>query len=98
MIIGAVTAAIPSVRVEAIEAALAATIGRRRSLRLLAEHFVAHPDVLAVGPTSTLGVLDRFVVALAEAGLAVATIHPECERCGRQRRWHVREHPTHLTC
>ncbi|MGH9226929.1 MAG: hypothetical protein ACRD2W_24815 [Acidimicrobiales bacterium] len=84
------TAAIPSVTVGTVETALAATIGRRRSLRLLAEHLAAHPDVLTVGPTSTLGVLDRFVIALVEAGAPMATIHPECGRCGRQRRWHAR--------
>jgi hypothetical protein len=90
VIIDAVTVAIPSLTVETIEAALAATIGRRRSLRLLAEHLEAHPDALTAGPTSTLGVLDRFVVALADAGAPISAIHPACERCGQRRRWHAR--------
>ncbi len=89
LIIEAVTAADPAVTAEAVGAALAAA-GSRRSLRLLAGHLAAHPDAFTAGPTSTLAVLERFVTALAEAGARVTVIHPVCERCGRQRRWHAR--------
>src|SRR6266498_4343400 len=89
LIIEAVTAADPAVTAEAVGAALAAA-GSRRSLRLLAGHLAAHPDAFTAGPTSTLAVLERFVTALAEAGARVTVIHPVCEWCGRQRRWHAR--------
>jgi DNA-binding Xre family transcriptional regulator len=89
LIIETVTAADPAVTAETVGAALAAA-GSRRSLRLLAGHLAAHPDAFTVGPTSTLAVLERFVTALAEAGARVTVIHPVCEWCGRQRRWHAR--------
>ena len=73
-----------------IEAVLEATARSSRARRLLAEHLAARPDALTAGPTSTLPVLDRFVVALAVAGGPVRTVHPMCGRCGRQRRWHAR--------
>lgn len=70
--------------------ALAAAVGSRRSLRILADHLDAHPDAFTSGPTSTLPVLDRFTTALAAAGAqSIRTIHPVCAACGRRRRWHA---------
>lgn len=90
-IIAAVTAADTSVSVAVVESELDATVAARVSLRRLAEHLDAHPDTFAVGPTSTLAVLDRFTVALEAAGAAwITTIDPVCGRCGRRRRWHAR--------
>jgi hypothetical protein len=90
-IIAAVTAVDPSVSVAVVEAVLDATVAARVSLRRLAEHLDAQPAVFAVGPTSTLAVLDRFTIALEAAGAArITTIDPLCGRYGSRRRWHAR--------
>lgn len=81
----------PSLDVSSVAAALAATVGSRRSLRILADHLDARPEAFTTGPTSTLAVLDRFTTALETAGAqSIRTIHPACARCGRRRRWHAR--------
>ncbi len=90
-IIAVVADADPSLGTELVEAALEATAGARTTLRRLADHLDAHPEVFSTGPTSNMAVLDRFTIALAAAGSTrIATIDPICSRCGRQRRWHAR--------
>ncbi|HET7327023.1 MAG TPA: hypothetical protein VFJ14_07010 [Nocardioidaceae bacterium] len=65
-------------------------IGHRK-LHALAAHLQLNPDVLRVGPTSTLPVLDRFTRALIDADVAgVRVIHPACVDCQRRQRPHVR--------
>lgn len=74
-------------------------MGSRRSLRLLADHLDAHPDVFSVGPTSTLAILDRLTAALEATGAQhIRAIHPICVRCGRQRRWHARHSDSSGEC
>jgi hypothetical protein len=90
LIIEAITDAGLGITEEVAGAALTAVARSRVSLRLLADHIARHPDALTIGPTSTLGPLDRLVAALAAAGAQVTTIHPLCERCGGRRRWHAR--------
>jgi len=89
-ILAAVDAADPALDLEMIHDVLEATVQSRRSLGLLADH-LDDPDVFAVGPTSTLPILDRFTIALEAAGAQrITSIHPVCDRCGRRRRWHAR--------
>lgn len=91
LIVAAVTAADATIDAPVVEEVLSATVGSRRSLRLLAEHLMAHPDAFTAGPTSTLAVLERFTAALVAAGArSITMIHPTCAGCSRQRRWHAR--------
>jgi hypothetical protein len=90
-IITEVARADPTMDTTVVAAALAATVRSRRSLGVLDRHLTGHPDVLTVGPTSTVAIVDRFVTALVDAGSArIVTVHPVCDRCGRRRRWHAR--------
>jgi hypothetical protein len=90
-IITAVAAADDRLSQDVVGEVLEATVKSRRSLGLLDQHLAEHPDVFASGPTSTLAILDRFVIALVAAGAQrIATIHPICEGCGRRRPRHAR--------
>jgi hypothetical protein len=89
-IIRLVLTAFPSADATVVESALIETVGANGSVTRLFEHLAACPEVLLSGPTSTVAVLDRFVVALGRAGVLIETIHPLCDRCGRRRRWHAR--------
>lgn len=89
-IVAAVVSAFPKAEASVVEAALAEAVTSRVSLRRLAGHLAAHPDAFQGGPTSILPVLDRLVVALQQGGLPVVQIHPVCDGCGRQKRWHAR--------
>lgn len=90
-IVETVVAADSSLTPDRVEAVLATTAGTVRSLRRLAEHLQAHPDVFGAGPTSVIPVLDRFTRALAAAGASrICTIHPVCDACGQRRARHTR--------
>lgn len=91
LVVTAVITANSTLTAPVVEDVLSATVGSRRSLRLLAEHVAAHPDAFTNGPTSTLAVLERFTTLLIAAGAASITmIHPSCAGCGQRRRWHAR--------
>lgn len=82
-----------------VVAALERAASSRRALRWLADHLAHHPQVLAVGPTSILQVLDRFVVELVAVGATtITTIHPVCSCCGRRRRAHYGAHRDECLC
>ena len=60
-----------------------------RRLGQLADHLLANPGVLVIGPNSRPPVLDRFVGALVAAGAeTITSIHPTCRECGRTRPAH----------
>lgn len=62
-----------------------------RTMRLLAEHLVAHPRSLTDGPTSTVPVLHRLAEQLAAGGARrINPRHPVCIGCGQSRAPHLR--------
>lgn len=92
-IVAAVLGVDPELEKEVVLSALDRAATSRRARRALAEHLAAHPRVLIEGPTSTVQVLDRFVVELAAAGTStIRTVHPVCAGCGQHRRAHYGAH------
>lgn len=90
-VIDVVIAADHSLSHDQVRAVLAEVVTTSRSLRRLAGHLAAHPEVFQTGPTSLLPVLDRFTRALVVAGArTIRTIDPVCDSCGRRRPRHAR--------
>ncbi len=86
LIIDAVAATDRSLTEGVVRQVLAEVVPARRDLPRLAGYVAAHPDVFAVGPTTTAAVLDRFTRALIAVGATtIRTIEPVCDRCGKRR-------------
>lgn len=87
LVVAAVRQVEPHLAEDDVLAAAARAATSRRALRWLADHLAAHPQVLEVGPNSTLKVLDRLIGELTVAGaIRLTTIHPVCAGCDQRKR------------
>lgn len=90
-VVAAVAGTEPHLETVVIEGAVTRAAAAPRTMRLLAEHVAAYPQLLTDGPTSTVPVLHRLAEHLAAAGARrISPRHPVCVGCGQSRTPHLR--------